>query len=109
MDLQEVGRRDMGWSGLGQGQVITNFKVSYNAGNFLTTSGPLNFSGRTLLRGISYKKFSLCKFSISTCNDGLLTSFHNYFLNTIYLHSKRSSFGLSQRTQNMSQYVQKTY
>ena len=35
--------------------VVTNLRVLYNAGNFLTFWGSAGFSRRTLLRGVSEK------------------------------------------------------
>jgi hypothetical protein len=32
---------------------VINLGVSYNAGNFLSILGPVSFSGRTLLHGVS--------------------------------------------------------
>jgi hypothetical protein len=31
-----------------------NLRVPYNAGNFLSSIGPVSFSGRTLLHGVSW-------------------------------------------------------
>jgi len=51
----------MEWIGLGQDgnrwqalvNAIINFRVPYNAGNFLTSLEPISFSRRTLLHGVS--------------------------------------------------------
>jgi hypothetical protein len=62
MDLQEErrGRGGMDWIELAQDRdrwwplvnVVINLRVPQNAGNFLTSCGPVSFS-RTLLHGIS--------------------------------------------------------
>ena len=36
--------------------VVMNFRVPQNTGNFLTSRRTSNFSGRTLLHGVSHKK-----------------------------------------------------
>jgi len=33
--------------------VVMNFRVRYNAGNFLTSGKPVSYSGRTALHGVS--------------------------------------------------------
>ena len=62
MDLQEVGWGDKYWVDLAQDRdkrralmyVVMNLRVPEKAGSFLANSGPVSFSGRTLLHGISY-------------------------------------------------------
>ena len=39
---------------------VMNFRIPYNAGNFLTNRGPVSFSGRILLHGVS---IALCSFA----------------------------------------------
>jgi hypothetical protein len=55
MDLQEVGWKGMDWIDLAQDvdrwrahiYAVMNLQVPNNVGNFLTSSGPISFSGRT--------------------------------------------------------------
>jgi len=53
MDL-EVGWGGMDWIDLAEdSDIVTSLPVPQNAGNFLTSRGPVSFSGRILLRGVS--------------------------------------------------------
>ena len=61
MDLPEMGWRGMDGIGLAQDRdrwwalvnAVMNLHVSLDAGNFLTSSGPVSFSRRTFLHGVS--------------------------------------------------------
>jgi hypothetical protein len=61
MYLQEVGCVCVDWIGLAQDgdrwralvSAVMNLRVTYNAGNFLTSCKPVSFSRRTLLHGVS--------------------------------------------------------
>ena len=61
MDLQEVGCVYMDWIGLAQDRdrwrtlvsAVMNRRVTWNAGNFLTSCKPVSFSRRTLHHGVS--------------------------------------------------------
>jgi hypothetical protein len=62
IDLPEAGWGGTEWIDLAQDRdrwralvsAVMNLRVPQNAGNFLTTSGPVSFSGRTLLDGVSW-------------------------------------------------------
>jgi hypothetical protein len=58
MDLKELECGGMDWIDLAEDRdrwraLVTSLLVSHKAGNFLTSRGPLSFSGRILLRGVS--------------------------------------------------------
>ena len=61
MDLQELGCGHVEWIGLAQNRdkwrtlvsAVMNFRVPWNAGNFLTSCKPVSCSGRTLHHGVS--------------------------------------------------------
>ena len=61
MDLEEVGWGGMNWIDLSQDRdrwqalviVVMKLWVLKNAGNFLTSSGPVSFSKRTLLHTVT--------------------------------------------------------
>jgi hypothetical protein len=61
MDLKEIGWGDMGWISLAQDidrcrmlvNVVMYLQIPQNAGNFLTSSGPVHFPRRILLYGVS--------------------------------------------------------
>ena len=61
MDLREVGWVGMDWIDLASDwdkwralvNAVMNLTIPLNAGNFLTSLGPVSFSGRTLLHGVS--------------------------------------------------------
>ena len=61
LNLQEVGWGGRDWIYLAQDMdrfqafvnVVTNLRVPQKAGKFLTSGGPLRFSRRTLLCGVS--------------------------------------------------------
>jgi hypothetical protein len=62
MDLGEVGWEGVDWINLAQDRdrwralmyTVMNLRVSWNAGNFLSSLGHFGFSGRILLHGVSY-------------------------------------------------------
>jgi len=66
MDLQEVGCGHVGWIGLAQDRdrwrtlvsAAMNLRIPWNAGYFLTSCEPVNFSRRTLHHGVSKSKKS---------------------------------------------------
>jgi hypothetical protein len=58
MDLKEMGWGSMDWIDLAEDRdrwraLVTSLRVPQNVGKFLTSRGPLSFSGRILLRGVS--------------------------------------------------------
>ena len=61
MDSQEVGWRSLDWVDLAQGRdrwralvnAVMNVRVSKNVGNFLSSLGPVCFSGRTVFHGVN--------------------------------------------------------
>ena len=62
MDLREVGWWGIGWIDLAQDRdwwralvnAVMNLQVPQNAGNFLNSSRPVSFSGRTVLHGVRH-------------------------------------------------------
>jgi hypothetical protein len=61
MDLREVGWEGMDWSDLAQDRarwwalvnVVMNLRVPQNVGNFMSSTGPVMSSNRTLLNVVS--------------------------------------------------------
>jgi hypothetical protein len=61
VNLPEVGMGEMDWADLAWNReswralvnVVTNLRVSLNAGNFLTSRKPFSFLRRTMLHGVS--------------------------------------------------------
>ena len=69
MDLQEVGCGHVEWIGLAQDRdrwrtlvsAVMNLRLTWNAGNFLTSCKPVSCSGRTLHRRVSELSWSIAK------------------------------------------------
>ena len=61
MNFQEVGWAGLDWIDLGEDRdlwwalvnALMNLRVPFLAGNFLTSCGPVSFSGRAVLREVS--------------------------------------------------------
>jgi hypothetical protein len=57
--LEEVGLAGMDWIDLAEDSdrwraLVTSLRVPQNAGNLLSSQGPVSFSGRILFRGVSH-------------------------------------------------------
>ena len=116
MDLREVGWGSKEWIELAQNRdswqclvnAVMSHRVSKNAGNFLSNWGPVNFSGRPLLLGVS-KQASIRHYVTSRTSltnwDCRVTKGQLFTLRDSDCNSVETKDILGKRTQRVINYI----